>query len=84
MTRTARVRPLAPADSAPLATLYRANRDYLAPFEPLREEAFLPADGQATRINDLLTEEAQGQNAAKTGAIAPVFAVRYRFPGPGE
>jgi len=55
------VRPLAPADSAPLAALYRANRDYLAPFEPLREDAFFTADGQATRINDLLAEQAQGR-----------------------
>jgi ribosomal-protein-alanine N-acetyltransferase len=55
------VRPLAPADSAPLATLYRTNREYLAPFEPLREEAFFTADGQASRIDDLLTEQAEGR-----------------------
>jgi ribosomal-protein-alanine N-acetyltransferase len=61
MTQVALVRPLSAADSAPLATLYRANRDYLAPFEPLRDAAFLTADGQAARITELLTEHTQGR-----------------------
>jgi len=61
MTETVLVRPLSATDSAPLAALYRANRDYLAPFEPLRDEAFFTPDGQAARITDLLTEHAHGR-----------------------
>ena len=61
MTHAVLVRPLSCADSAPLAALYRANRDYLAPFEPTRDEAFFTADGQTSRITDLLTEHAQGR-----------------------
>ena len=61
MTETLLVRPLAATDSAALAALYRANRNYLAPFEPLREEAFFTLDGQAARVTDLLAEHAQGR-----------------------
>src|SRR4051794_29778725 len=61
MTGTVFVRQLAASDSAPLATLYRTNWDYLAPFEPLRDAAFFTADGQAARITDLLTEHAHGR-----------------------
>src|SRR5689334_19662622 len=61
MTPQVHVRPLTAADSTPLAALYRTNRDYLAPFEPLRDEAFFTADGQAARITDLLTEHAHGR-----------------------
>jgi ribosomal-protein-alanine N-acetyltransferase len=61
MNDTVRMRPLASGDSALLAALYRANRDYLAPFEPTRDEAFFTADGQTARITDLLTEQAQGR-----------------------
>jgi ribosomal-protein-alanine N-acetyltransferase len=61
MTGTVLMRPLAATDSAPLAALYRANRDYLAPFEPIRDEAFFTSDGQAARITTLLAEHAQGR-----------------------
>jgi ribosomal-protein-alanine N-acetyltransferase len=61
MTDTVLVRPLGSGDSALLAELYRANRDYLAPFEPIRDEAFFTADGQAARITNLLAEQAQGR-----------------------
>ena len=61
MNDTVLVRPLDDGDSSMLAALYRANRDYLAPFEPTRDEAFFTADGQTSRITDLLTEHAQGR-----------------------
>jgi ribosomal-protein-alanine N-acetyltransferase len=55
------VRPARPDDGAPLAALYRANRDHLAPFEPLRDEAFFTADGQAARLAGLLGEHEEGR-----------------------
>src|SRR4051812_18202178 len=61
MTETVLVRPLDGADSAPLAALYRANRTYLAPFEPIRDEEFFTPDGQAARVADLLAEQAEGR-----------------------
>ncbi len=61
MTPLVHVRRLAAGDSTPLAALYQANRDYLAPFEPGRDEVFFSPDGQAARIADLLAEHAHGR-----------------------
>jgi ribosomal-protein-alanine N-acetyltransferase len=61
MNDTVLVRPLDSGDGALLAALYRANRGYLAPFEPTRDEAFFTADGQTARITDLLAEHEQGR-----------------------
>lgn len=44
------LRPLVPDDSAQLARLLRENREFLAPFEPLREERFFTSEGQRERI----------------------------------
>ena len=53
------VRPARVEDSGPLAALYRTNRDYLAPFEPARDEDFFTAEGQAARLTALLAEHEQ-------------------------
>jgi ribosomal-protein-alanine N-acetyltransferase len=44
------IRPLRPEDAAELAALYAANRDFLAPFEPVRPESFFTAEGQRARL----------------------------------
>jgi [ribosomal protein S5]-alanine N-acetyltransferase len=44
------IRPLRPEDAAELAALLVENRDFLAPFEPLRDETFFTAEGQRGRI----------------------------------
>jgi ribosomal-protein-alanine N-acetyltransferase len=75
MTETVRVRPLDGADSGPLAALYLANRAYLAPFEPARDEEFSTPDGQAARVTQLLAEQAQGR------AYAYVIEVGGRLAG---
>jgi ribosomal-protein-alanine N-acetyltransferase len=46
------IRPLVPADAEELAELYRANRDFLAPYEPTRPEDFYTAKGQRWRLED--------------------------------
>jgi [ribosomal protein S5]-alanine N-acetyltransferase len=44
------IRPLRPEDAEELAALCRANREFLAPFEPERPPDFFTADGQRERL----------------------------------
>jgi ribosomal-protein-alanine N-acetyltransferase len=53
------VRPARLEDAGTLAALYRENRDYLAPFEPTRDEEFFTPAGQVTRLAALIAEEEQ-------------------------
>jgi ribosomal-protein-alanine N-acetyltransferase len=51
------------ADDAPaLAQLYRLNRDFLAPWEPLRSDDFFTEDAQRIAIQNALCEHEQGRN----------------------
>jgi ribosomal-protein-alanine N-acetyltransferase len=51
------IRPVRPEDAAELAALYDANRDFLAPFEPVRPPEFFTADGQRERLERQLADE---------------------------
>lgn len=51
------IRPVRPEDAAELAALYDANRDFLAPFEPVRPPEFFTADGQAARLRRQLADD---------------------------
>jgi ribosomal-protein-alanine N-acetyltransferase len=44
------IRPVRPEDAAELAALYAANRDFLAPFEPVRPPEFFTVEGQRERL----------------------------------
>jgi ribosomal-protein-alanine N-acetyltransferase len=72
------IRPLRPEDAEELAALYRANREFLAPFEPVRPESFFTTAGQRARIEQ---HAARGQHPfaiLDSGAVAGlinVFAV---------
>jgi [ribosomal protein S5]-alanine N-acetyltransferase len=44
------IRPVRPEDAAELAALYSANRDFLAPYEPVRAPEFFTTDGQRERL----------------------------------
>lgn len=55
------VRPATAEDAGPLAALYRVNREYLAPYEPTRNEDFFTEGGQAERLADLLAQQEQGR-----------------------
>jgi ribosomal-protein-alanine N-acetyltransferase len=46
------IRPLTSEDAGELAELLVENREFLAPFEPLREERFYTVDGQREWIED--------------------------------
>lgn len=54
------IRPVTVADAAAMATLAAANRDYLAPRQPARDDEFFTEAGQRTAIQDALTEREQG------------------------
>jgi [ribosomal protein S5]-alanine N-acetyltransferase len=53
-------RLIAVADAPALAELLRANRDFLAPWDPIRPEHYFTADGQRAAIDDVLVRHSQG------------------------
>jgi ribosomal-protein-alanine N-acetyltransferase len=61
MPGTTSVRPLVEEDAAPLAALYLANRDHLAPYEPTRDEEFYTVAGQRRRVASALADHEQGR-----------------------
>jgi ribosomal-protein-alanine N-acetyltransferase len=46
-----------PEDGEELAALYAANRDFLAPFEPVRPPEFFTPEGQRERLQRQLEGE---------------------------
>jgi len=54
------IRALSEADAPALAAAYRRNRDHLAPWEPIRDEAFYTDDGQAAAVEATLEAAAEG------------------------
>ena len=55
-------RLITPDDAPVLAELQRVNRDYLAPWEPLRADGYFTEAGQRAAIEQALTEHEQGRN----------------------
>lgn len=54
------LRPLALGDAEALAAAYTVNRAHLAPWEPVRPDAFFTPEGQRERIEGLLRQRAEG------------------------
>src|SRR5262245_20063447 len=54
------VRPAVAADAEALAALYSANRDFLAPWEPFRDDSFFTADAQRMRLQATELERQAG------------------------
>ncbi|GIE79831.1 ribosomal-protein-alanine N-acetyltransferase [Actinoplanes philippinensis] len=48
------IRLISPADAAEMAALLQANREHLAPWDPLREESYYTTEGQWQIISDSL------------------------------
>ena len=48
------------ADAPAMAALLRANRDFLAPWDPTRDDDYFTDDGQQTIIGDALRQHEQG------------------------
>jgi len=55
-------RLISPEDAPVLARLLRLNRDFLAPWEPLRDDDFFTEDRQRVMIQDALREHQEGRN----------------------
>lgn len=55
-------RLITPGDAPALADLLRANRDFLAPWEPLRPEEYFTVDGQHAVIRTDLDQHGRGSN----------------------
>jgi [ribosomal protein S5]-alanine N-acetyltransferase len=64
------IRPVRPEDAEEIAALYRANRQFLAPFEPVHPPAFFTADGQRLRLQRQLERDTHPFSILDDGAIA--------------
>jgi [ribosomal protein S5]-alanine N-acetyltransferase len=64
------IRPVRRQDCEELARLYLANRDFLAPFEPVRPPEFFTADGQRERLQRQLDAETHPFAILDDGEIA--------------
>ena len=64
------IRPVRPEDAEELAALYRANRDFLAPFEPIRPADFFTGEGQRDRLARQLKDDTHPFAILDDGEIA--------------
>jgi [ribosomal protein S5]-alanine N-acetyltransferase len=55
-----RTRPVAPDDAPELAALHTANREFMAPYDPVRPDEFFTEPGQAAVIAGLLQQADAG------------------------
>ena len=53
-------RLIAPGDAEAVALLVSDNRDFLAPYEPLRDDAYFTVEGQRSDIDAALRAYQQG------------------------
>ena len=74
------IRPVRREDCEELAALYAANRDFLAPYEPVRPREFFTADGQRERLQRQLDGETHPfailEDDATAGTISVFSIVR--------
>lgn len=64
------IRPVQPEDGEELAALYAANREFLAPFEPVRPPEFFTPEGQRERLQRQLEGETHAFAILEGDAIA--------------
>jgi ribosomal-protein-alanine N-acetyltransferase len=69
------IRPVRPEDAAELAALYAANREFLAPYEPVRPEDFFTAEGQRERFERQVADGTHPFAILDDGAIAGTINV---------
>jgi len=72
MIEQVELRPVRLADAEPLARLYSAQRAFLAPFDPVRSDAFFSTAGQRADIEQAIAHAAAG------------LRFRYVIVGDGE
>jgi ribosomal-protein-alanine N-acetyltransferase len=69
------IRLLGPDDAEELAALYLANRDFLRPVEPARDEAFFTVERQRERIEQSAEGDRWMWAIVDNGAIAGLIAL---------
>jgi ribosomal-protein-alanine N-acetyltransferase len=69
------IRPVQPDDAAELAALYAANREFLAPYEPVRPNDFYTVEGQRERIERQFADGVHPFAILDDGAIAGAINV---------
>jgi ribosomal-protein-alanine N-acetyltransferase len=76
------IRLLEPRDAEELAALYAANREFLAPFEPTRDDAFFTAEVQRARLARPADADSWRWAIVDDGAIAGMIALSDVLRGP--
>jgi ribosomal-protein-alanine N-acetyltransferase len=80
------IRPVTPDDADELSALYCANREFLAPFEPARDDDFYTVQGQRERIEQIVRDAAAGAGwrfaIVDNGAIVGTINVSDVVRGP--
>jgi ribosomal-protein-alanine N-acetyltransferase len=76
------IRLLDPHDAEELAALYAANREFLAPFEPTRDDAFFTAEVQRERLERPPDADWWRWAIVDDGAIAGMIALNDVLRGP--
>ncbi|GAB3158223.1 GNAT family N-acetyltransferase [Micromonospora sonneratiae] len=81
------IRPVTLDDAPALAELLRVNRDFLAPWEPVRPEHYFTVDGQRADIQSALERQAQGTGLSyvilnEFGRVAGRIALNGIVRGP--
>ena len=81
------IRLLTPDDAPALAALVRANRGFLAPWEPLRDEEHFTVEGQRALVLDALDAHADGRCVPwavldEDGAVAGRITLNTVVRGP--
>ena len=80
------IRPAVAADAPAVAALYAANREFLQPWEPHRDDAFFSVDGQRLRLQAYEFERQAGMShrcvIVDGGAIAGMVSLTAIERGP--
>lgn len=79
------LRPAGVADAEAFAALYSANRDFLAPFDPIRPDDFYTVEGQRARLARSIGTYAilDGDEVAGTLGISNVVLGAFRSANVG-
>ncbi len=80
------IRPVVPGDAAALSALYRAQRDFLAPFEPVRAESFFTEVTQRVRLTEIAERRRMGAGYSwlilDEGIVAGMISLSNVIRGP--
>jgi ribosomal-protein-alanine N-acetyltransferase len=83
---TGAIRPVVPGDAKVLSALYTAQRDFLAPFEPVRAESFFTEPTQRVRLTEIAERRRMGAGYSwlilDEGVVAGMISLSNVVRGP--